>query len=55
MEMTISIADDIAAKLKERAAVSGQTVPAYTAQLVEETICKPRRLTVDEVLAPFRK
>ena len=51
MDMTISIPDEIALKLKERAAVSGQTVPAYTAQLVAETVVKPN---IDELLAPVR-
>lgn len=51
MDMTISIPDDLAHKLQERAAVSGQTVPAYTAQLLAETIAKP---TIDELLAPVR-
>jgi hypothetical protein len=51
MEMTISIPDDVAERLEKRAAVSGQTVPAYTAKLVADTVTKP---TIDEILAPVR-
>jgi len=51
MDMTISIPDEVARKLGERAAVSGQTVPAHTARLVAETVSKP---TIDELLAPVR-
>jgi hypothetical protein len=51
MEMTISIPDDVASKLEKRAAGAGQTLPAYTAQLVAETVDKP---TIDELLAPVR-
>jgi hypothetical protein len=51
MDMTISIPDNVVARLQERAAVSGQTVPAYTARLIAETITKP---TIDELLAPVR-
>ena len=51
MDMTISIPDDIASKLEKRAAVTGQTVPAYTAQLVAEIVDKP---AIDELLAPVR-
>jgi hypothetical protein len=51
MDMTISVPDDVALKLKERAAVVGQTVPAYAAQLVAETLTKP---TIDELLEPVR-
>jgi hypothetical protein len=51
MDMTISIPDDVAARLEKRAAVSGQTLPAYTAKLVADTVTKP---TIDEILAPVR-
>jgi hypothetical protein len=51
MDMTISIPDDVVAQLEKRAAVSGQTLPAYTAKLVADTVTKP---TIDEVLAPVR-
>jgi hypothetical protein len=50
MDMTISIPDDVAARLEKRAAMSGQTVPAYTAKLVADTLTKP---TIDEILAPI--
>jgi hypothetical protein len=49
--MTISIPDDVAARLEKRAAVSGQSLPAYTAKLVADTLTKP---TIDEILAPVR-
>ncbi|HEY8748052.1 MAG TPA: hypothetical protein VIM11_08760 [Tepidisphaeraceae bacterium] len=49
--MTISIPEEVALKLKERAATSGQSVPAYAAQLVIDTVTKP---TIDELLAPIR-
>jgi hypothetical protein len=52
MDMTISIPEDVAARLQEQAARSGQTMPAYTARLLAETVKRP---TVDDVLAPFRK
>jgi hypothetical protein len=51
MDMTISIPDDVVARLQKRAAVSGQTLPAYTAKLVADTVTKP---TIDELLAPVR-
>ena len=51
MEMTISISDDVALKLKERADLTGQTVPAYAAQIVADTVTKP---TVDQLLDPIR-
>jgi hypothetical protein len=51
MDMTISIPDDVAACLEKRAAVSGQTLPAYTAKLVADMVTKP---TIDEILQPVR-
>ena len=51
MDMMISIPDDVAVKLKERAATSGQSAQAYAAQLVADTFTKP---TIDELLAPVR-
>jgi len=51
MDMTISIPDDVAAKLEERAASAGTTAPAYTAQLIAESVNKPG---IDEILAPVR-
>jgi hypothetical protein len=52
MDMTISIPDDVAARLQKRAAVSGQSLPVYTAKLVADTVTKP---TIDEILAPVRE
>ena len=51
MDMTISVPDEVVEKLKERAAVNGQSIPIYTAQLVTESVAKP---TIDELLAPVR-
>jgi hypothetical protein len=51
MDMTISIADEVAIKLGERAAVSGQSAPAYAARIVAESVIKP---TIDELLSPVR-
>ena len=51
-DMTISIPDEVALKLKELAAVNGQSVSAYTARLVEETVSRP---DIDQLLAPVRE
>jgi hypothetical protein len=51
MDMLISISDDVAVKLKERASTSGQSAQAYAAKLVADTLSKP---TIDELLAPVR-
>jgi len=51
MTVTISIPDDVAAKLHERATASGQDVPAYTSKLVEQTVKSP---TLEELLAPVQ-
>ena len=48
MEMTISIPEEIALKLEKRAAVLGKTLPAYTAELVTETVTQP---SLEELLA----
>ena len=52
MDMMISISEDVVARLKERAAESGETMPAYAAKVLSETVTRP---TIDEILAPFRK
>ncbi len=52
MDVTICIPDEIALKLKELADVSGQSVPAYTASLVAQTINKP---DIGKLLAPVRE
>jgi plasmid stability protein len=51
MEMTISLPDDVAIKLRERAASTGESVPVYSAKLLAESVTKP---TIDELLAPVR-
>ena len=52
MNVTISLPDDVAAKLRERAIAQGQDIPVYASQLVEQAIKSP---TIDEILAPVRK
>lgn len=51
MEMTISISDDVALKLEERAATCGQSAQAYAAKLVADMLTRP---AIDELLAPVR-
>jgi hypothetical protein len=51
MDMMISIPDDVAAKLRERAFASGQALPTYTSKLVEQAVRSP---TLDELLAPVQ-
>lgn len=51
MDVTISIPDHIAAKLRERASASGEGVPAYTSKLVEQAVKGP---TLEELLAPVQ-
>jgi hypothetical protein len=48
MDMTISIPEEVASKLEERAAVAGKTLRAYTAELVTETVTQP---SLEEMLA----
>ncbi len=52
MTVTISLNDDVAAKLLKRAGEEGKAVDDYASQLLEQVITKP---TIDEILAPFRK
>ena len=51
MTLTISIPEDAAAKLRERATASGQAVPDYASQLVEQAMKTP---TLDDLLAPVQ-
>jgi hypothetical protein len=51
MNVMISLPDDVAEKLEQRAADVGQSVPAYASQLVAASITKP---TLDEILGPVR-
>jgi hypothetical protein len=51
MVLTISIPEDVAAKLGERAAANGKAVPEYASQLVEQAVKAP---TIDEILEPIR-
>jgi hypothetical protein len=51
MTVTISIPDDVGAKLRERADALGEAVPRYAARLVEQAVRTP---TLDELLAPVQ-
>ena len=51
MTVTISIPDDIAAKLRERATAVGEPVPEYTARLVEQAVKAP---SLEQLLAPVQ-
>jgi len=51
MTVTISIPDDVGAKLRERATAVGEAVPQYTARLVEQAVKAP---TLEELLAPVQ-
>ncbi len=51
MEMIISLPDDVATKLTQRAASNGESVPVYSAKLLTDSVTKP---TIDELLAPGR-
>jgi predicted transcriptional regulator len=52
MDVTISIPDEVAERLERRAADVGQSVPAYAARVVADTVTRP---TLDEILAPVRE
>lgn len=52
MTLSISLSAQTEAKLREKAASSGQPLDVYASHLLELAATKP---TVDEVLAPFRK
>lgn len=51
MTLTISIPDDVASRLSERAAASGQAVPDYASQLVTQAVKSP---SLEELLAPVQ-
>lgn len=52
MDLTISIAPDIATKLRERAAEFGRDVTQYAADLIRQGVTAP---TFDELLTPVRE
>jgi predicted transcriptional regulator len=52
MNVTISLPDDVAKKLEQRAAGMGQSVPAYASRVVADNVTRP---TLDEILAPVRE
>jgi hypothetical protein len=51
MKVTISISDQVADKLRERADASGQPLGDYTSKIVEQAIQGP---TLEELLAPVQ-
>ncbi len=51
MDVVISIPDQVAAKLRQRASASGQALPEYTSKLVEQVVQGP---TLEELLAPVQ-
>ncbi len=52
MDITIHLSSAAEAKLKERAAATGQPPDAVASRIVEEAVTTP---TLDEVLAPVRE
>jgi hypothetical protein len=51
MDVVVSISDELAAKLKDRANANGEAVPAYISKLVEQAIQSP---SLEELLAPLQ-
>jgi len=51
MDVVISIPDQVADKLRQRAKASGQPLGAYTARIVEQAVAGP---TLEELLAPVQ-
>ncbi len=52
MTLSITLSPAAEAKLREKAAVSGEPLDSYATRLLEQAATTP---TIDEVLAPFRK
>lgn len=52
MDLTVSIAPDIATKLRERAAATGKAPEAYAAEVLARDVTRP---SIDEILAPVRE
>ena len=50
--VTLRLSEHALAKLREKAANSGQDLSTVASRLIEQAITQP---TVDELLAPFRK
>jgi hypothetical protein len=51
MDVTISITEQAAQRLQQRASASGEAVPAYAAKIVEQAVAGP---TLEELLAPVQ-
>jgi hypothetical protein len=52
MTLSLNIPPDIEAKLRQRAAVSGEPLDVYAAKVLTEAMSA---LTIDELLAPVRQ
>jgi hypothetical protein len=52
MTLSITLSPQAEAKLRQKAAASGEPLDSYAARVLEQAAVSP---TVDEVLAPFRK
>jgi plasmid stability protein len=52
MTLCLNVPPHIEAKLRERAAASGQSLDVYAASLLADALTAP---TIDELLAPVRK
>jgi hypothetical protein len=51
MDVLISISEQVADKLRQRAVASGQPLDAYTSKIVEQAVAGP---TLEELLAPVQ-
>ncbi len=52
MTLSLKISPDVEAKLRERAAASGEPVDVYASKVLAEAVTAP---TIDELLAPVRQ
>jgi plasmid stability protein len=51
MTLSLTVPPDVEARLRERAAASGQPLDAYASKILAEAIAAP---TIDELLSPAR-
>lgn len=52
MTLSLNIPPEVEAKLRERAAASGEPVDVYASKVLAEAVTTP---TIDELLAPVRE
>jgi hypothetical protein len=52
MTLSLNISPDVEAKLRERAAASGEPADVYASKVLAEAVTAP---TIDELLAPVRQ